>query len=80
MVDGGRVWLPQGAHKQSRGCVALVLFLNQASEGVLVHLIRPTVEVLLMEIGGATSFSLPSMVSRVCHDAGCPGHVGHSSL
>ena len=32
--------------------------------GVLVHLIFPTVEVLLMETGGATSFSLPSMGSQ----------------
>ncbi len=32
--------------------------------GVLVHLIFPTVEVLLMETGGATSLSLPSMGSQ----------------
>jgi hypothetical protein len=33
--------------------------------GVLVHLIFPaTVEVLLMEAGGATSLSLPSMGSQ----------------
>ena len=36
---------------------------KQGQLGVLVHLIFPTVEVLLMETGGATSFSLPSMGS-----------------
>ena len=37
---------------------------KQGQLGVLVHLIFPTVEVLLMETGGATSFSLPSMGSQ----------------
>ena len=37
---------------------------GQCQWWVLVHLIFPTVEVLLMETGGATSLSLPSMGSQ----------------
>jgi len=53
---------------------------KQGQWGVLVHLIFPTVEVLLMETGGATLLLLPSMGSQgpVMTSGGCPGHAGHS--